>query len=91
MGTFTLEEREFHVYDLGGYKSVRVMWKDFLANNINALVFVIDASDANQFQEAKKELDVCTSAAFLRISNNCFSGTIGNCKSTNFNSWKQNR
>lgn len=43
-------------YDLGGHRSARRLWADYLAG-IDAVVFIVDAYDRERFAEAKQELN----------------------------------
>lgn len=60
--TPTLNEDSFdilnfhvHAYDLGGHKEVIQLWDDYFLK-IEAIVFVIDASDYSRINEAKEQL-----------------------------------
>eukprot|EP00276_Gloeochaete_wittrockiana_P008791 CAMPEP_0184654564 /NCGR_PEP_ID=MMETSP0308-20130426/12227_1 /TAXON_ID=38269 /ORGANISM="Gloeochaete witrockiana, Strain SAG 46.84" /LENGTH=159 /DNA_ID=CAMNT_0027090597 /DNA_START=219 /DNA_END=698 /DNA_ORIENTATION=- len=46
---------EFTVWDVGGQKKIRLLWKHYF-NNTEAVIFVIDASDRERLNEAKEEL-----------------------------------
>ncbi len=54
---FKVHGRSVLAYDLGGHKSVRDVWKDYLVSS-GCIVFVVDASDTERFADAKAELDV---------------------------------
>lgn len=47
---------QFRVSDLGGHEAVRHLWSDYLTENA-AVLFVIDAADAERLEEAAYELD----------------------------------
>ena len=46
---------KFCTYDLGGHKSSRPLWNTYL-EEIDGIVFIVDASDSSRFDEAKNEL-----------------------------------
>jgi small GTP-binding protein len=50
----TLNEGKYklEVFDLGGGKSIRSVWKRYLAE-VHAVVYVVDAADASRFKEAQ--------------------------------------
>merc|ERR1712010_434095 len=47
---------KFQAHDLGGHRSARRLWSDYLAG-VDAIVYMIDAFDRDRFAEAKTELD----------------------------------
>jgi len=47
---------KFQAHDLGGHRSARRLWSDYLAG-VDAIVYIIDAFDRERFAEAKTELD----------------------------------
>ena len=47
---------KFRTYDLGGHKSSRPLWSTYL-EEIDGIVFIVDASDSSRFNEAKNELN----------------------------------
>ena len=47
---------KFRTYDLGGHKSSRPLWDSYL-EEIDGIVFIVDASDSSRFDEAKNELN----------------------------------
>jgi GTP-binding protein SAR1 len=51
-----LNNMKFTTYDVGGHKQVRKIWAEYFFA-VDAIVFVIDASDRSRFDEAKLELD----------------------------------
>lgn len=58
---FSVEEVEcdtasFHIWDIGGAKKLRPLWKDYY-NNTDAIIYVIDLNDGDRFKEACLELD----------------------------------
>jgi len=47
---------KFRTFDLGGHESSRSLWSNYL-ENVDGVVFLVDASDSSRFNEAKKELN----------------------------------
>ncbi len=51
---------QLNIIDLGGSILLRRTWNTYLkAADLNAIIFVIDASDETRFGEAKQVLHVC--------------------------------
>lgn len=46
----------FAAWDLGGHEAVRHLWEDY-ACDADAVVWLVDATDADRFEEARDELD----------------------------------
>ena len=47
---------KFRTYDLGGHRSSRLLWSAYL-EDIDGIVFIVDASDSSRFSEAQNELN----------------------------------
>lgn len=47
---------KFKAFDLGGHKAARSVWKDYYVT-VDAVVFLVDASDTDRLPEAAKELN----------------------------------
>ena len=58
--TLVVGNVQFHTYDLGGHKSSRQIWHNYW-EDIDGIVFLVDAVDSQRFDEAKKELDIILS------------------------------
>ena len=52
---FTLFGTVIKAFDLGGHKSARVLWTEYLCN-VDGVIFIMDAADRSRFFEAKEEL-----------------------------------
>ena len=55
---------QIEVYDLGGSKNIRRIWKTYLAD-VHALIYVVDAADSARFEESRKALDDMMTQAHL--------------------------
>ncbi|GLE03628.1 hypothetical protein PINS_up012530 [Pythium insidiosum] len=53
--TFRYENLEFVAWDIGGQHSIRPYWRCYLPNT-DAVLFVVDSSDRERIQEARKVL-----------------------------------
>ena len=51
----TYQNLTMTVWDVGGQKTIRNLWKHYLANN-DAVIFVVDSSDRERMEEAREEL-----------------------------------
>ncbi|GFR50683.1 hypothetical protein Agub_g12935, partial [Astrephomene gubernaculifera] len=53
----TLHEGKYkiEVFDLGGSKTIRSVWKKYLAE-VHAIVYVVDAADPQRFEESRKTI-----------------------------------
>jgi len=47
----------FQAWDLGGHEAVRHLWEDYVSEDISAVLFLLDSSDPERFEEAGYELD----------------------------------
>ncbi|MCL7025174.1 hypothetical protein MKW94_017416 [Papaver nudicaule] len=62
------------VFDLGGHQIARRVWRDYYAK-VDAVVYLIDASDQERFEESRNELhglltdDALASVPFLVLGN----------------------
>ena len=57
---FNVEEVSYQnltmtVWDVGGQKTIRTLWKHYLSNN-DAIIFVVDSTDRERMGEAREEL-----------------------------------
>ena len=57
---FNVEEVSYQnltmtVWDVGGQKTIRTLWKHYLSNN-DAIIFVVDSADRERMEEAREEL-----------------------------------
>lgn len=64
---------KFNTFDLGGHETARRIWKDYFAT-VDGVIFIVDASDASRFHEAKEELDVLLSSPELSRTPFCVLG-----------------
>ena len=53
---FIIDNITFNAYDLGGHKSIRRLWDDYLYN-VDAIVYLIDAYDRDRLIESKLEFN----------------------------------
>lgn len=47
---------QFAAWDLGGHEAVRHLWEDYVCD-ANAVVFLVDVTDYDRFEEVRDELD----------------------------------
>lgn len=45
----------FQAYDLGGHESARTLWQEYMID-VGVIVYIIDASDRERFEESHREL-----------------------------------
>lgn len=50
-----MENLNIKVFDLGGHEAARRLWEDYFAT-VDAIIYLVDASDTGRFPEAAKEL-----------------------------------
>ena len=53
--TVEFQRTKFNVWDIGGQDKLIPMWKHYF-RNADALVFVVDSSDRNRIQKARREM-----------------------------------
>lgn len=56
---------EMVIWDVGGQSKIRPLWK-FYMENTDAVIWVVDSSDKDRFEEAKEELEIVLSNDLLR-------------------------
>ena len=56
---------KFTVWDVGGQTKIRMMWKHYFQNT-DALIYVVDSSDADRIELAKEELQSVLSSEELQ-------------------------
>ncbi|ESO00184.1 hypothetical protein HELRODRAFT_83363, partial [Helobdella robusta] len=61
--SFTFHDNDITLYDLGGGKNIREIWKNYFTD-VHGLIYVVDASDYARLSESKAEL--------LKLVNNNF-------------------
>ncbi|VDD82256.1 unnamed protein product [Mesocestoides corti] len=52
----TIAGMKFTTYDLGGHEQARKVWHSYIPA-VDGIVFIVDASESERFDEAKAELD----------------------------------
>lgn len=62
----TMKEGKYtiQVFDLGGGKNIRSVWKKYLAE-VHAVVYVVDAADTARFEEARQALHEALSSPYM--------------------------
>ena len=53
------------IYVVVSAQTARRLWKDYFTTDVSAVVFIVDDADPTRFGEAKRELDVRLSIAFV--------------------------
>eukprot|EP01091_Cochliopodium_minus_P007328 TRINITY_DN17224_c0_g1_i1.p1 TRINITY_DN17224_c0_g1~~TRINITY_DN17224_c0_g1_i1.p1 ORF type:complete len:174 (+),score=28.64 TRINITY_DN17224_c0_g1_i1:34-555(+) len=56
---------ELIIWDLGGQKKSRTLWKHYLVN-ADAIIYVVDSSDVNRIEESREELNDVLKSEFLK-------------------------
>jgi GTP-binding protein SAR1 len=60
--SFRIHGVDFQAWDLGGHEAVRHLWEDYFASDqISAILFLVDVTDPDRFEEAGYELDALLS------------------------------
>jgi ADP-ribosylation factor protein 1 len=54
--TVEYKNLKWTIWDIGGQKKIRDLWKHYLINN-DAIIYVLDSSDEDRIQEARQTLD----------------------------------
>ena len=54
--TVVYKNISFTVWDVGGQTKIRPLWQHYFENS-DAVIYVVDSSDKNRFEESKEELD----------------------------------
>jgi len=52
----TMGNVTFHAHDVGGHAAVRKVWEDYY-QDVDAIVYIVDASDRDRLGESKAELE----------------------------------
>ena len=65
--TVSYKNIEFMVWDMGGQDKIRQLWSHYY-KHAQALIFVVDSSDAERMEEAKEELHKLMGEEELRDS-----------------------
>jgi len=55
-GELKINNVHFKAHDLGGHEAARKLWATY-SQDVDAVVYLVDASDIERFPESKKELD----------------------------------
>jgi len=61
----SIGSRRFRAFDLGGHEAARRIWKDYYAD-VDAVIFLVDASDRSRMPEARNELHSLFNTESLR-------------------------
>ena len=73
--TITYKNLKFIIRDVGGQDKIRSLWKDYCGKTVNAVIFVVDSTDSERFEEAGEEFQKLvdnsdlSNAAFLVLAN----------------------
>jgi len=66
LNSFRAHNIQFQAWDLGGHEAVRHLWQDYVAESVNAVLFLIDAADDQRLEEAGYELDALIGEKLLQ-------------------------
>ena len=75
MSKLCVLKNKFHIWDVSGTENHRYLWKAYIRKS-HGIIFVIDSSDTDRFEEAKVELenvlncDVTKKLPILILANN---------------------
>tara|TARA_B110000208_G_scaffold138254_1_gene166896 strand:- start:220 stop:798 length:579 start_codon:yes stop_codon:yes gene_type:complete len=61
----TFKNVKFNVWDVGGQGKIRALWRHYYVG-VQGIIFVVDSSDADRIEEAKRELHGLLEAEELR-------------------------
>ncbi len=56
--------QKVEIFDLGGSKNIRRIWKTYLSE-VHGVIYVVDASDQTRFEESSKALEEALGQAHL--------------------------
>ena len=56
METIEYKKLSMNIWDVGGHEKIRVLWSHYIANT-QAIIWGLDSTDSDRFEESKDELD----------------------------------